>query len=121
MRASEILRGLADLIDNAERGQSPAPAVTPQQAAHGQTPMSKFTPVNQEPEAVAVQGVFVPPLQAKIELLKKSVDVDNIYDNSGEAGDLTDCVPDELDRVKQLSGVNVVAQQEAGSDEPLDV
>ena len=38
MKASEILRGLADLIDNAEGEQSLT--VTPQQAAHGQTPIS---------------------------------------------------------------------------------
>ena len=111
MRASEILRGLADLIDNAERGQSPAPTVTPQQAAHGQTPMSKFTPVNQEPESVEIQGVFVPPLQAKIELLKKSVDVDSIYSGGS----------DELTQMRKMAGINPVVADEAASDEPLDV
>lgn len=109
MRASEILRGLADLIDNAEGEQSPT--VTPQQAAHGQTPMSKFTPVNQEPASVQDAGTFVPPLQAKIELLKKAVDVDNIYDQGG----------DELTQMKKMAGINPVVTDEAGSDEPLDV
>jgi hypothetical protein len=111
MRASEILRGLADLIDNAEGGQ--APTVTPQQAAHGQTPMSKFTPVNQEPEGAAVQGIFVPPLQAKLELLKKAVDVDSIYDGCDSG--------DELTQMKKMAGINPVVADEAASDEPLDV
>jgi NADPH:quinone reductase-like Zn-dependent oxidoreductase len=60
-------------------------------------------------------GVFVPPLQAKIELLKKSVGVDSVYDNQGG---------DELTRMKQMAGLgnsNLVAQDEAASDEPLDV
>ena len=111
MRASEILRGLVDLIVNAEGGQ-PAPTVSPQQAAHGQTPMSKFTPVNQEPEGAEVQGVFVPPLQAKIELLKKAVDVDSIYDNDSD---------NDLTQMKKMAGINPVVADEAASDEPLDM
>ena len=109
MRASEILRNLADLIDNAEGSQDPS--VTPQQAAHGQAPMSKFTPDTQEPEVNANAGVFVPPLQAKIELLKKAVDVDNIYDKGG----------DELAQIKKHAGIHPVVADEASSDEPLDV
>jgi hypothetical protein len=123
MRASEILRGLVDLIVNSEGGQ-PAPTVSPQQAAHGQTPMSKFTPVNQEPEGAEVQGVFVPPLQAKIELLKKAVDVDSIYDEGGPEEDLTGYGADnedELGRMKKMAGINPVVADEAASDEPLDM
>jgi hypothetical protein len=122
MRASEILRGLADLIDNAENGQS-APTVTPQQAAHGQTPMSKFTPVNQEPAGIQVIGTFVPPLQAKLELLKKAVNVDSVYDQHGSDEDLTghgDDNEDDIARMKQMAGINPVVADEAASDEPLD-
>jgi hypothetical protein len=53
----------------------------------------------------------VPPLQAKLELLKKSVNVDNVYDNSESH---------ELNRMRHLSGINVIAQQEAASDDPFD-
>lgn len=108
---SEILRDLADLIDNAESGQVPASTVPPQQAAHGQPFTSKFTPVTQEPEGNAVQGVFVPPLQAKLELLKKSVDVNSIYDDSG-AGD-------ELIQMKKMAGINTAATYEAGEDNDI--
>jgi hypothetical protein len=68
-------------------------------------------------------GVFVPPLQAKIELLKKAVDVDSIYDETGEDGDLTghgSDNEDELDQLKKLSGINIVALDSMASDEPLD-
>lgn len=117
MRASEILRNLADLIDAAEQGQ-PQDGWDPQQpaAALHAVPTSKFTPNTQEPDSVQDAGVFVPPLQAKLELLKKAVNVDNIYDQ--------ECTADgeeDLDRMQHLSGINIVATDEAASDEPLDV
>ena len=127
MRASEILRNLADLIDRAEAKQSNAAqaiqAVTPQQVpTQGQQPalVAVKVPNNDNTEA----GVFVPPLQAKIELLKKSVDVDSIYDETGADEDLTghgQDNEDEVARVKKLSGVNVVARDAAADDEPLDI
>lgn len=114
MRASEILRNLADLIDRAESQPSPAAqaiqAVAPQEVpTQDQTPdlVAVAVPNKDETEA----GVFVPPLQAKIELLKKAVDVDNIYDQ-GE---------DELSQMKKMAGINPVVADEAASDEPLDV
>jgi hypothetical protein len=70
-------------------------------------------------------GVLVPPLQAKIELLKKAVNVDSIYDKTGEDSDMTgygaDNEDDELDQIRKLSGINPVVTDEAASDEPLDV
>jgi hypothetical protein len=124
MRASEILRGLADLIDNAE-GDQPSPTITPQQAAHGQAPMSKFTPVNQEPEGLGVQGVFVPPLQVKLELLKKSVGVDSVYDHGGADENLTgyggDNEQGDIARMKQMAGIKPAVMDALGDDEPLDV
>jgi predicted glycosyltransferase involved in capsule biosynthesis len=69
-------------------------------------------------------GVFVPPLQAKIELLKKAVNVDSIYDQQGSDEDLTghgSDNEDELSRIKHMAGIHPVAQDEMGSDEPLDV
>ena len=54
MKAAEILRKLADLVDTIERGDT-------------------------EPESDNT-GVMVPPLQQKIEIMKKSQGLDNIYD-----------------------------------------
>lgn len=101
-----------------------------------------------EPELVdqADQETMIPPLQQKIELLKKAVDVDSFYDDEAEsiepkqnnqAVNLTLNVPpgqsntkieltvngnefDELDQIKQLAGVPVAAVFDAGDDEPLD-
>ena len=111
MRASEILRGLADLIDSAESGQQAAPQLGtqehPQNVGVALAPAQQ--PVAQQPQTAVT--TFVPPLQAKIELLKKAVDVDSIYDQGG----------DELSQMKKMAGINPVVTDEAGSDEPLDI
>ena len=123
MRASEILRKLADVIDSAEGADT---------GTMGQSPE---TPNHAELTAVSVDhqdntdkgGTFVPPLQAKLELLKKSVDVDNVYDQGGPDEELTghgsDNEEDALSQMKKMAGIpnNVVARQEAADDEPLDV
>jgi len=102
MRISDLLRSLADMVANAEAGGQQAPVpMAPQE------PVRDFTPPNQD----HAQGgdVFVPPLQAKLEILKKSVGLDNVYDSG-----------DELDRVKQMAGLPIAVQQEAADDEPFD-
>jgi hypothetical protein len=66
-----------------------------------------------EPEAETPEPAvttFVPPLQAKIELLKKAVDVDSIYDQGG----------DELAQMKKRAGINPAVIDAAADDEPLE-
>lgn len=107
MKASEILRGLADLIDSAESGQELPQA----QSAHPNVRVALAPP--QEPASEQPQTAittFVPPLQTKIELLKKAVDVDSIYDKGG----------DELAQMKKHAGINPVALDAAADDEPLE-
>lgn len=107
MRASEILRGLADLIDSAENNQV-APTQTPQSTVKVALAPAEAPAAEQPQTAVTT---FVPPLQAKLELLKKAVDVDSVYDEGG----------DELAQMKKRAGINPVVSDEAASDEPLDV
>jgi len=101
MRISDLLRNLADMVARAEAGDAPQPQPMSSE------PVRDFTPPNQD----HAQGgdVFVPPLQAKLEILKKSVGLDNVYDSG-----------DELDRVKQMAGLPIAVQQEAADDEPFD-
>ena len=109
MKASEILRKLADVIDSAEGGQV---AQTEPQAAHPNVRVALAPaeqPASEQPQTAVT--TFVPPLQTKIELLKKAVDVDSIYDEGG----------DELDQMKKRAGINPVVADEAASDEPLDI
>jgi hypothetical protein len=109
MRASEILRSLADLIDSAESGQQAQPVAQPQSSNVGVALAPAQQPPAEQPQTAVT--TFVPPLQAKIELLKKAVDVDSIYDQGG----------DELAQMKKMAGINPVATDEAASDEPLDI
>ena len=109
MRASEILRKLADVIDSAEGGEV---VQSQPQAAHPNVRVA-LAPAEQpsaEQPQVAVT-TFVPPLQAKIELLKKAVEVDSIYDRGG----------DEIEQLKKSAGIHPVVASEAADDEPLDI
>ena len=118
MRAAEILRKLADVID-----QKSAPA--PEQ--HSPEPVAGDSDLIPEP-----YGTFLPPLQGKFELLKKAVGVDNIYDeNVGDVAEdpeasnhkVTPMSPEEseaLARMKKAAGVNALITSELSDDEPFD-
>jgi hypothetical protein len=99
MKASEVLHGLADLLAGLEGQQTQS---EPNRAELVQVEV----PNDDHSEA----GVFVPPLQAKLEILKKSVGMDNVYGGEG----------DELSDVKKLAGLSPT-QQEAADDEPLEI
>jgi hypothetical protein len=109
MKASEVLHGLAELLAGIEGHQ-----------AQAEPNRAELVPVEVDNADHSESGVFVPPLQAKLELLKKATGVDSIYDQGGEDGDMTGYGDDnELDRMKHLSGITVI---DAASDsEPLDI
>jgi hypothetical protein len=86
MKASEISQKLKDLLDEA-------------------TSVKRIN--DQE-----TQPVFLPPLQVKIELLKKSMGMDNAFDQK-------DSNEPDVDRIKKLSGIAI--RDEASNDEPLDI
>lgn len=125
MRASEILRGLADLIDNAEGGQMSA---APVQAPVAQVQAVELVPVDVSNQDDAEKTTMVPPLQQKIELLKKSLDVDNEFDQGFDQVDQQQAAetqqehePADLDRMREMAGIKKVVQQELASDEPLGI
>ena len=107
MKAAEILRKLADLIDNQGEASSPVTGLEPVDVDH--TDNTETT-------------TFIAPLQAKLELLKKSVGVDNAYDEQGcGCGcDPCECDSNELDLIKSRAGVPVIAVQEMADDEPFE-
>ena len=117
MRASEILRQMADMIDSKSQPQQQP---SPQQS-------------NTDSELIPVpDDVFLPPLQAKYELLKKAVGVDNTFDeNVGNVSEdpeasnhkVTPMEPDEQDalaRMKKAAGVSAFITHELSDDEPLE-
>ena len=98
MKPSEILRSLADMLDAKARAQTPELAKQP-------------------------DDLFVPPLQLKLELLKKATDVENIYaDEEEEQAEANSY--DELAMIKRNAGIrdtNPVVLDALSDDEPLDV
>ena len=115
MRAAEILRQMADMID------AKSQPAEPHQHDHS---ANDLIPVPTD--------VFLPPLQGKYELLKKAVGVENEFDenvdelaNNPEASNyrVTPMEPaeqDALERMKKAAGVNALITHELSDDEPLE-
>jgi ABC-type transporter Mla subunit MlaD len=118
MNISELLRGLADALSNIEQENNTSPEAdsgVQNTTDHIDSVKDQIQDnADKAEQAKDDLGVFLPPLQAKLELLKRAVDVDNIYDEKdAERGD-------DLVQIKRLSGINPVAISELGDDEPLE-
>ena len=98
MKMADILRNLADKLDSIDNGTGDAPK------------QNRLTPVGDVPGGDTDSATMVPPLQAKLEILKKSEGLPNVYDSEGS---------DELSAIKKNAGLTA-AQHEAADDEPLD-
>lgn len=128
MRVAELLRSLLDVVDNAE-----TIAAVPQ----ARNDVQNFA----APEEVTVannvedpEDLFLPPLQMKMELLKKAVGVENVYDDGTDAereqqqetfvGDVDSqsetTFERELSQIKKAAGLNPVVVSELDDDEPLE-
>ena len=101
MNIAEILRKLADVVDQNSGSERPTNSV----------PHAELEPVEADNTDHTETTVIIPPLQAKLELLKKSVGVDNAYDSDEECG----CEEDEVARMKRAAGI-----QELSDDEPTE-
>ena len=76
--------------------------------------------------------LFLPPLQMKLELLKKAVGVENVYDDGPDSEHQSHDevgAPDteressfesELSQIKKAAGINPAVMQELSNDEPMD-
>jgi hypothetical protein len=95
MRLADILRTLADKMDNIESGSGNDEMAAATQGMDGTEPSS--------------DPLMIPPLQQKLEILKKSAGIDSFYDGGN----------DELDDIKKLTGIKAVMQNETDDDEPI--
>jgi hypothetical protein len=57
-------------------------------------------------------NTMVAPLQQKLELLKRAVGVENMYDSEDQS--------DDLSQILKIAGVPTATIFDAGDDEPLD-
>jgi hypothetical protein len=93
MKMADVLRDIADLIDQKMGGND-----SEQQ--------NRLEPVQVEKPQDEEQPKMVPPLQAKLEILKKSEGMPNVYDGEGR---------NELAMIKKNAGLTA-AQHEASED-----
>lgn len=103
MKVAELLRKLADVIAAAESEPDTGELTQPNRA--------ELYPTKVDNADHSDDNIFVPPLQAKLEILKKSVGMDNVYDDNCD---------DEIAVIKKNAGLSAT-QQEAADDEPLDI
>jgi hypothetical protein len=123
MKLSDIMRDLADLIDAKQHGQEHTDA-NPQIASVDYEPEDSAGSDAESDCGLAQQpdDVFIPPLQLKIELLKKATGVESVYDEDGEEDEIQHHY-DDLAAIKRNAGIDAspVVLDALGDDEPLDV
>ena len=94
MKLSDIMRDIANLLDQQSDDQQ------------GGATNTHLKPVQAPEPELNDEPLMVPPLQAKLEILKKSEGMPNIYDGEGT---------DELSAIKKNAGLTA-AQHEASED-----
>ena len=132
MRASEILRKMADLLDAKEGGESGTEVTN--------RPDIVDVEVDQPTDTAGIEGAaqvnvktMVPPLQQKLDLMKKLAGIDN---GNIEVGGEETCCPecgcepcecgseepeqDELAIIKQNAGIKPAVIAIADEDEPFE-
>jgi hypothetical protein len=102
MKITDLLRSLADKLDTIENGSGQDQPAEPKDFAQ---------PEQDNDDA---PGAMIPPLQQKLELLKKAVDVPSVFDQDSNG------VPDELDAIKKNAGVNPAVIHIASDNDPMD-
>jgi hypothetical protein len=113
MKLSDIMRDIADLIDQ-KMSQGGTDEIDRSIGSDGGDAMSSKTMQRMEPVPEPEQDTgdddkMVPPLQQKHELLKKVAGVDNEYDR--EEGGCGGEEPDELDRMKKMAGIVIAGDE----------
>ena len=107
MNIAEILRKLADTVDGVESSDRPTNSVQ----------HAELEPIEVDTTDNTEASTQIPPLQAKLELLKKSMGMDNAYDEATPCDSAEDA---ELALMKQRAGIPVIAVAEMADDEPFE-
>jgi hypothetical protein len=92
MRASEILRQIADVIDRVEGGgpaqvpHASIAVVQPAQvtSADEEPAVAKLLPTNQEPQSAQDGATMASPLQQELEIMKKAAGIPSAFDGHQE-------------------------------------
>jgi len=125
MNIAEILRKLADVVDGQETGAS-STQITNRPGADSE-PMAAPEPEGGEDHAVINVKSMTPPLQQKLDLMKKMAGVD-IDAEGEEACSECGCAPcecedgheDEMSILKRNAGIAPLTIAIADEDEPFE-
>lgn len=125
MKSSEILGALRDLVDKISSSE--------ETVAVNQYPADttkRFVPVTINPSPADMPrpdeepplDTMVPPLQQKMELLKRAVDIDNVFDGTSidKNANGQDEYKQELGSITKNAGIPTAAIMALSDDEPLD-
>jgi len=127
MLASEIIGALRDIVDKIAKDEESSPAVNvyPAEKRFVAVDVPK-TPSELDQKEKSQDDppldTMVPPLQQKMELLKRAVDIDNVFD--GTSVDKTtngqDDYKSEIATIQKNAGVPTAAIMALTDEEPLD-
>lgn len=126
MKSSEIIGALRDLVDKISKAEvTPAVNVYPAEKRFVPVtvPAANEISADIEKDKELPLDTMVPPLQQKIELLKRAVDIDNVFDGTpiDKTVDHQEDYKQEIKAISRNAGINPVVLDAAGDDEPLDV
>jgi hypothetical protein len=107
MKMADILHSIADMLDQQESGSNMGRQASDFQ--HNVDASAEKADCRSEPE-LDLNPIMIPPLQQKLEILKKSAGMDNAFDCD---------TSDELDDIKKLTGIKAVVQHVAGEDNDI--
>jgi hypothetical protein len=108
MKMADILRNVADMLD--QQGDEEQQGAGNMEKSADDFQHDVEAGADSGDQDVELTGVMIPPLQQKLEILKKSAGMDNAYDSKGS---------DELDDIKKLTGIKAVVQHVAGEDNDI--
>lgn len=112
MEAAELIRKLIDVLTHInEPAQAAAPQGAKLTAVLAPVPTGDFP--EDEHTNTETGGIMVPPLQQKIELLKKVAGVDSTFDNADQEQE------DELSIIKRNAGIHPIVAQVASEDNDI--
>jgi hypothetical protein len=120
MRASEILRKLADVIDSKEADQSSSTEITNRPEIASVEVDQPTDTQGIESQAQVNVATMVPPLQQKLDLMKKMAGVEGPCTSCGcSPCECPEPESDELAIIKQNAGIKPAVIAIADEDEPF--
>ncbi len=108
MKSHEFIQAAASMI-GALAGEQEAAPIQPNRAV--------MTQVEPELDDTSEKTTMIAPLQQKLELLKKAVDVDSYYDGHDDTETEVAVVPDEVEDMKRLAGIMILGGDDSDAVE----